>query len=365
MARTPLAITLIYALLTTACYAKTFYVSPLGDDTQTGNKKNKPLATINYALALAQPGDYVKLLPGVYYQDVETHRAGTQALPIKIIGSKEISDTDSMNKVSPAIIKGAGKTRIFQIKHSHIQLLNITIDGLVGNPDFPESFRDKLLFVHNNEMIHGIENVKLKRLTLQNAGGECLRFRHFVRNSEISYSSISNCGVHDFKFPSSEKNGEGIYIGTSFKQWHDGKNPTTEPDLSNNNRIHHNMINTQGNECIDIKEGASGNKVYNNYCTGNLDANSAGISSAGNGNHFYNNIVFGNVGSGFRFGSSLEGYGINNRANNNQIISNSGYGFKIMEHPQDEICENDIRYNKKGMHRANNIALYSPDTPCY
>ena len=109
-------------------------------------------------------------------------------------------------------------------------------------------------------------------MTFKNAGGECVRLRYFAQHNEIATSRHSRrCGVHDFRFKAGGKNGEGIYIGTAPEQRGDGKNPTTDPDLSNGNWIHHNSFDTQGNECVDIKEAASGNLVENNRCTGQRD----------------------------------------------------------------------------------------------
>ena len=84
------------------------------------------------------------------------------------------------------------------------------------------------------------------------------------------------CGISDFEFNDGSKNGEGVYIGTAPEQLKDGKNPTAKIDRSNNNWVHHNQFNTQGNECVDIKEGSSFNLIENNRRTGQKDINSGG-----------------------------------------------------------------------------------------
>ncbi len=218
--------------------------------------------------------------------------------------------------------------------------------------------------MHNDKDSSGIRGIKITRLTLKNAGSECLRFRYFVTDSEISYSSISNCGVYDFRFQSGKKNGEAIYIGTSVNQWDDGKNPTAGPDQSKNNKIHHNKINSLGNECVDLKEGTGNNEIYENDCTGQRDEKSAGFNSAGNGNIFYNNTVHGNTGSGFRFGSTREGYGINNTAFGNIIDGNQVYGFKLMDAPQKSICNNVLSGNRKGNYYSVDGSTYTPEQAC-
>lgn len=63
-------------------------------------------------------------------------------------------------------------------------------------------------------------------------------------------------------------------------QWTDG------PDGSNYNVISHNTMTPHGNECIDVKEGATGNVIEDNECAEQLDANSGCYGSRGSGNIF-------------------------------------------------------------------------------
>lgn len=358
--------TLVLSLGVCAAHATNYYVSPTGSDANSASSRSTPLATINQALELAQPGDKVILLPGTYLQDVVTVRSGTASAPIQIVGAVSSEYAGSAGWSDPVVIQGSGYNgRVFQISHSYIQLSDISLDGLVGDPSVMENYREKLLFVHNDTEPSGIKGVKIRRVNFRNAGSECLRFRYFVQNSEVAYSTFDNCGIHDFKFMAGKKNGEAIYIGTAYKQWGDGKNPTANPDQSSNNIIHHNTLNTLGNECVDIKEGSTNNRLYNNTCTGQKDPNSAGFNSEGSGNLFYNNTVFGNVGAGFRFGSALAGYGINNQAWDNHIVDNQLVGFKILNGPQKKICGNSISGNSRGnIAVASGAGTYSPTTAC-
>ena len=341
----------------------TYYVSTRGDDLNDGKSRQTPFATITHAFEMAFAGDCIQLLPGIYRQDIVTQRSGTKKNPITLTGLQPANGSQG-NGASAAVIKGDGSDRVFQVRHSHIHLSYFTIDGLTGDPSRKSSYRNKLLYVHNNRNSNGLSDIKITHLTLRNAGGECLRLRYFVTDSEVSYSSISNCGVYAFRFRSGGKNGEAIYIGTSVNQWHDGKNPTADPDKSMNNRIHHNRINSQGNECVDLKEGTTGNRIFNNDCTGQRDEKSAGFNSAGNGNIFYNNTVHDNAGSGFRFGSNREGYGVDNIAFGNTIVGNRIYGFKLMDTPQKTICGNTLRGNNKGKYYAIDGSVYSPEQGC-
>ena len=185
-------------------------------------------------------------------------------------------------------------------------------------------------------------------MNIKNAGGECVRLRYFAQNNEIAYNSINRCGIVDFKFKGGGKNGEGIYIGTAPEQLKDGKNPTSDIDESNNNLIHHNTINTQGNECVDIKEGSSGNIVEYNNCTGQKDKESAGLDSRGSKNIFRYNEVYGNLGAGVRLGGDEDNDGINNDVYENTIKNNVSGGIKFQRAPQGKICGNKMEGNTGG-----------------
>lgn len=351
------AIVFMTALLfTSLASAETFYVATNGSDNNSGTSISSPLKTINAALEKAYAGDYIKIAPGTYYQDIETVRSGTQNNPIRIRGNDDPFYSSSKNTIAPIIIHGAGNSRVVQIRHSHIELTDVTIDGLVGSPNKKSSYRNKLLYVHNDKKVSGLTNIVLKRLNLTNAGGECVRFRYRITHSTLSYSTITNCGVYDFKFNGGGKNGEGVYVGTALNQLNDGKNPTSDVDETSNNSFVKNTINTLANECIDLKPGTRFNEVKDNFCTGNRDGHSAGINNAGNSNRVEGNIVTGNFGAGIRIGSDDTGFGINNVIIGNKIYGNQGPGLKMISLDQDEICDNDIRHNDGG------IASRTPNT---
>ena len=68
-------------------------------------------------------------------------------------------------------------------------------------------------------------------------------------------------------------------------------------------------FDTQGNECVDIKEGATANVVEHNDCTGQKDPESAGFDSRGSGNVFRFNASYANLGAGVRLGGDSEADG--------------------------------------------------------
>lgn len=307
------------------------YVNLAGNDENDGRTTTSSLKTIQKALDLAQPGEVILLEKGEYLQNFISRRNGAPEKPIVIEGTRE------------AVVKGGQEgNRIIEINHDYINLQGFTVDGLRGPPDKKESYKDKLIYALGIENRNGVNGLKITGMEIKNAGGECVRLRYFAQKNEVSNNVIKNCGIYDFKFGNGEdgKNGEGIYVGTAPEQTKDGKNETKDRDESNGNWIHNNMIDTQGNECVDIKESSSGNIVENNKCTGQKDPQSAGIDARGSNNTIRKNEIYSNVGAGVRLGGDKDEDGTDNVVVENIIRNNEGGGVKLEQYPQGEICRN-------------------------
>jgi hypothetical protein len=245
-------------------------------------------------------------------------------------------------------VKGGGRARIFEINHDFITVEGFTIDGLAGDPNSAVGYRDKLLFVLGKAPRDGVEGLRVLRMTFRNAGGECLRLRYFAQRNEIANSTFHGCGVHDFRFGAGGKSGEAIYIGTAPEQLGDGKNPTTDRDQSSANWVHDNTFDTQGNECVDIKEASSANLVERNTCTGQRDPDSGGFDARGGGNIFRLNQSYGNAGAGIRLGGDSTTDGIGNDVYDNTIHDNRAGGIKVQQRPQGRVCGNTMSGNSGG-----------------
>ena len=328
-----------------------YYVSPTGSDAKDGLTLENSFQTIQKAIDLAQAGEIINLSEGIYLQDFVSKRNGKSEAPIVIKGVKD------------SIVKGGGNGRVIEINHDYIILEGFTVDGFYGSSDKVESYRDKLIYVLGKEKKDGVTGFKIKNMNIKNAGGECIRLRYFATKNEIVNNLIENCGVEDFKFDGDGKNGEGIYIGTAPEQLKDGKNPTEDPDQSNENWIHDNVIDTQGNECVDIKEASSGNIVEKNKCTGQKDPESAGLDARGSGNIFRNNQIFGCTGAGVRLGGDEKTDGVNNVVNDNNIYDNKNGGVKVMRSPQ-VICGNTITNCDKGVCVGEFAKKFDPTSKC-
>lgn len=353
LAFTLLVLTLTAAPSTSSAASQgtNYYVSPTGSDSNAGNTSNAPLKTIQKAFDAAQPGDTINLAAGTYMQDVLTKRNGTKDAPITVTGP------------ATAIIQGGGNGRIFEVNHDYLVLNGFTIDGQYS----PGAYRDKLLYVHGIETRDGVTGLKVQHLTLRNAGGECMRLRYFVQQSEISDTVVGPCGRDDFPngvYGGGAKNGEGIYVGTAPEQRGDGKNPTADPDLTTDNWIHDNTFNTQGNECVDIKEAATRNLVEHNTCTGQKDSESGGFDARGSGNTFRYNEVYGNLGAGVRLGGDANTDGINNNVYENTIHDNKSGGIKFQRAPQARVCSNMMTGNTGGNAVGDFSTQFNPAAAC-
>ncbi|MDB5186895.1 MAG: Secreted protein [Candidatus Saccharibacteria bacterium] len=324
-------------------YAQQYYVSPAGKDTNNGTSEQAAFYSIDKAVSIAEAGNTINLADGRYDQTISSVKSGTSDKTITIQGSKD------------AVVGGNPEEgRVVEIMHDYITLKGFTVDGLSGDGSSKDNYRDKLIYVIGATKHDGVTGLKIIGMTVQNAGGECIRLRYFATNNAISNTIIRNCGIFDFGFKGDGKNGEGIYIGTAPEQRADNKNPTSDIDESNNNRIYRNIIDTFGNECVDLKEGSTGNIVEHNICQNQMDEDSAGLDARGGGNTFRYNTSKNNKGAGIRLGGDKDNDGTKNNVYGNILENNEAGAIKILRTPQGRICENVIKYDSDELNKKYN-----------
>lgn len=304
-----------------------------------------PTMNIQSALEEAQPGDTVALDDGEYAQDFKSVRSGTPEKRITITGSRK------------AVVKGKSESRMIEINHSYITLDGFTVSGKQNDGKKSEDYVDKCIYILGSkepevvredgmEYESSLDGMVVSNLHITDCGGECLRLRSFITNAEVVGNKIEGCGRHDFMFPSSTVNGEAIYIGTSSNQWDDGKNSKSGPDLTKFIWIHENEIDSQGNECVDVKEGATDVLVEYNVCSDQRDPNSAGLDSRTDDIIFRYNEVVNCAGAGVRIGGhTIDGhvYGVNNEVYGN-VFSDTEYSSVKIETGKDHnMCDNECR----------------------
>ena len=71
--------------------AAEYYVSPSGNDSNDGSKA-KPFATITCAAKKVEAGDTVKILPGLYREEIKFSKKGTAKAPITFQGMRGKDD---------------------------------------------------------------------------------------------------------------------------------------------------------------------------------------------------------------------------------------------------------------------------------
>jgi hypothetical protein len=304
----------------------TLYVAadaPAGGD----GSATRPFASVQEALAEAQPGDTVRIGPGTYVGEVRSVRSGSAAAPIRLLGED-------------AHIVGEGADHVVELTHDYLELSGLEIsDG------------GKLIYAI------GASHTRVVSNWLHDAEGECVRFKYFSVANEIAHNRIERCGLVDFDLEADSKNGEAIYIGTAPEQLSD--NPSEEPDASDRNWIHHNTMVVPA-ECVDIKEQARANLVEHNDCRGSQDPDGAGFSSRGLDTVFVANLSSGHAGAGIRLGGDTSADGTGSVVRANRLVSNQGYGLSVQAAPQASICGNEVAGNAKG---ASN-GRWDPAAPC-
>ena len=298
--------------------------------------KTKPFGSINQALSTAQAGDVIMVGAGSYTELVRSVRDGEASRPIRLIGA----DGASLTPLAPT-------DRLVQFDHRYLTLEGFRLSGA-----------DKLLWLQKTK------GVRVLRNTFESGGGECIRLKYFATDNEVAKNTIKGCGKVNFDYPAgTHKNGEGIYIGTAPEQLI-SKNPTPEPDASDRNWIHDNIIETKA-ECVDIKEGASANLIQANRCTGQIDPDGSAFDSRGNGNYFIANAATSVVGAGVRLGGDTKEDGQNNVVIGNELRSTGGYAVKLENPSQRAVCGNTIGDNAAGSaSRKNGAPIYRPEAPC-
>eukprot|EP00904_Undaria_pinnatifida_P009226 jgi/Undpi1/5433/HiC_scaffold_2.g00712.m1 len=310
------------------------------------------LATCPDALDNAGPGTTILLKAGTYYEALKSRVDGTKDRPITIKGP---------SSGGTAIVKGDDSSEAcVEINHDFYVLDDFTICGQIKDDcnknNVKECFREKCLIIrgtreHRNlkldngdHLLSSVDGCVVKNMKINNCGGEGIRLRYFVTRCTLFHNRITSTGCFDFKFGVNRgiKNGEGIYIGTSSMQWN--KNPTGEQDICRFNRVYENYIDTRGNECVAVKEGAMDTVIETNYCTGQLDEDSAGIDSRASTTIIRYNKVVGCKGAGVRLGGHKVGhdqYGIACQVYCNILTNNEYGGIKIMTEPH-QIRQNTI-----------------------
>jgi len=118
-----LLITTVVTAIVRPADARQIYVSPAGNDANSGLASTSPLKTIAAGSAKAEPGDVVNLAAGVYNEAIVPVRSGTSGSPITyraMVDGKAVLSHNSVGGLDAAI-------RLVSV--SHIVVEGVLVDG--------------------------------------------------------------------------------------------------------------------------------------------------------------------------------------------------------------------------------------------
>jgi nitrous oxidase accessory protein NosD len=221
----------------TTQYAKTWVVSPKGDDSAAGSA-DAPFRSINKAVSVAGPGDLVRVLAGTYDERVvigAKAKAGTESAKITLQGEG-----------SPRITPGSGSGALLQFQKPHWIVDGFEID-VQGQALYATTFQGDVtgsLLV--NSELHG-----------GTLGGAVTTY------DEARGASIENNHIHDFVKTGGNGDSHGVVIQASSK------------DITiRNNDIHDNSgdsVQCLGPEGFNKLPPAEDVLIENNHFYGNRE----------------------------------------------------------------------------------------------
>ena len=229
---------------------------------------------IQSALKNAKAGDTISIKPGTYtgvsgssasgnsnayfYSD----KSGTSSNPITI---------KSSDKNNPAVLQGTstGSKYVFYLTGDYWKLDGLTI----------KTGKKGIMIDNGNYNI-------IQKCTVTNIGEEAVHFRDASCHNEIKYCTITDTGLTNPKY------GEGVYVGSDKGKW-ESKGGDYDPSCDYNTIKANTIGSGVAAESIDLKEGTTGTKIYDNTFNGKgiSGANYADsfIDVKGNKTKIYNN----------------------------------------------------------------------------
>lgn len=254
-----------------------------------------------YAVKNAMPGDTILVAAGTYdystYQEIEASADGTKDTPITIKAADE---------KNPPVIKGAN--------YESGYVLHITGDyWIIENLNITSSQKGIVIDNSNYTVIRNCD--------IGNTGSEAVAIR-----DGSSHCLVQNCNIHDSGIVTPGY-GEGVYIGSSYTvSGFDYK--------CDYNTVDKCTFKNVAAEHIDVKEYTTGTEISNCtfYGDGISGANYAGsfIDIAGNECYVHDNIGYrnnnANVVAAFEIHKQVEGWGNNNKFENNTLYMDREYG---------------------------------------
>jgi hypothetical protein len=285
-----------------------YYVSPTGNDANTGTTSTKPFRTLaRAARAATRAGTTVWVAPGSYAGGIKTTASGTSTARIYWV-----STTRYGAKITPP--SGSVTKYGWDNRGNYVSIIGFDIDGRTSYSGTRWLLGlysgGSYVTIQNNHIHHIAQNVPCN-----GAGGSAIGVDSYYRG--IKSDVISNW-VHDIG-ASTCRYIQGIYVSTSgtiknnvvyrvgeaaIHLWHDATNVI----ISNNTvATSHTGIIVGGGDFYYTTAGNNNTMVYSNI----VYDNTYGISEqgkTGTGNKYYNNLSYKNTSYNFSLKNGLRHY---------------------------------------------------------
>lgn len=239
----------------------TIYVDPDGSDGNSGTEAS-PLRSIQAAIERARPGQTVTVRPGEYFESLRTVRPGTESAPITITGPPDAVLSGDREADSPPG---------FVIRHSHIHLTGLTVDGLrdPSSPDDVTSYLESGIKTQPADFEY-LTDLKIMPHAIGNVEGNLVHVA-WSENVEVGeFRVIGPAGLGYLLTDEPGYWGEIVYVGISphmAAEEIEQKGDLEGLETSNDVHIHH-IDNSEGHphsELVNTKFGTY--DVLVEYCT--------------------------------------------------------------------------------------------------
>ena len=279
--------------------AKDFFVSPQGNDKNPGTEQ-APWKTIAFAAQKAKPGDTVKILPGLYREQIVFTRSGKKGAPITFEGSRgkdgafltivegvgtNLTKWEKAPEIAPDVWKTDLPNRpdLMMMDGKMITYINKSTMALPRMKQLPDELYETLMwdkFGPNCKRCPGFDLLSLKKDIL-------FRHRYFGKRKELLWPTIGNVmtgwsngklyirfadGSTPQKHNITASFGEGFSLKRAswlkFKNLHmRGSRYQIRIQGGSSNNVIDNCLLMHGGARVRIDQGARNNTVQNSILT--------------------------------------------------------------------------------------------------
>ncbi len=279
--------------------AKDFFVSPQGNDKNTGTEQ-APWKTIAFAAQKAKPGDTVKILPGLYREQIVFTRSGKKGAPITFEGSRgkdgafltivegvgtNLTKWEKAPEIAPDVWKTDLPNRpdLMMMDGKMITYINKSTMALPRMKQLPDELYETLMwdkFGPDCKRCPGFDLLSLKKDIL-------FRHRYFGKRKELLWPTIGNVmtgwsngklyirfadGSTPQKHNITASFGEGFSLKRAswlkFKNLHmRGSRYQIRISGGSSNNVIDNCLLMHGGARVRIDQGARNNTVQNSILT--------------------------------------------------------------------------------------------------